>query len=122
MTLPILKNRRDISKIRRTDTKIRCYYYLTLPLAKDLCRVVPNLKKVIVTPSRRVAAAAKTYLKEKKVKVIVAGKAGAPPQYTRQLVERIRFLVKQKTPYSIISEKYGIPKSSINYLVTKRKN
>jgi hypothetical protein len=122
MKIPLVKTTSDVRHLKGNATTIRCYCYLTFPLVKQLLIVVPKLKEVILTPSRRRSASAVKYLKQNSIKLRIEGEAGAPPKYPKETCESIRRLAGNGYSYSYISKRYDIPNSSIHYILHERKS
>ncbi len=118
---PVIKSKGDVGGVDRETKKIKVYCYLTLPLARALIDRLPYLREVEVIPSRRVSKGAVRVLTERGVAVVRGGCPGRPPTYSQEIVERVRFLVENGTPYYIIEEKLQIPRSSAWYLANKSK-
>jgi len=121
----IIHSLKDIKKLKSDLTEITVHNYLTYPLVKKLVDVVPNLKTVVVPNCYGVRKSQKalSFLKEHNIKINYSKKRGPKPKYPIKLVDTIRKEIEvNKLSYSKIQEKYDIPKSSINYLLTLRKS
>jgi hypothetical protein len=120
----IISSIKDLSRLKKNISEVTVHNYLTYPLAKGILDVVPNIKYVVVPKTFGVRKSKKALqlLKKNKVKLIYSNKRGPKPKYPFEMVGVIRHEIEvNNLSYNQIEEKYGIPKSSINYLLHLRK-
>jgi hypothetical protein len=116
-----IRTKRDLEKIDSKETALRCHYYLTLPFAKHLQIVVPNLRVIFLPPSVRRNKEALKLLKDANVRVVCCTKRGPKPKHDKRLVIQAKRLIASGASYRTIADSLSVPKSTAHYLAKKRK-
>lgn len=107
-------------RVAKTSVELSLRCYLTLPLAVELTRVVPKLKKLKIPQSIRRSKKALEFLAKRNVIIEITSRRGTPPKYQEETINLIHELKTAGKGITNISKETRIPKSSVKYILEHR--
>jgi hypothetical protein len=116
-----VRTKRDVRSLELGEHAIRVNCYLTLPLVETITRVVPNLESLYIAKTNKKSSKAVKLLKAQGVRIVETSKRGPTPKHNLQLAKKIRKLAVSGVSYGKIAKELGLEKSTVHYIVKKRK-